>query len=84
MRIKATRANASGFMDSRLLTFRPQELRIANGTEVGRGMRKRWREQPDGQISNDLRFCLVQPRAKKYFCFSEIKSVVYPLPSRSR
>jgi hypothetical protein len=33
---------------------------------------------PDGQISDGLRFCPVQPQTKKYFCFSEIKSVVHP------
>src|ERR1700731_2831767 len=37
---------------------------------------------PDGQIRHGLCFCLVQPWPKKYFCFSEIKSVVHPQPSR--
>jgi hypothetical protein len=34
-----------------------------------------------------LCFCLVQPCSKKYFCFSEIKSVVhprYPVPREGR
>jgi hypothetical protein len=31
---------------------------------------------PDGQISDGACFCLVQPRSKKYFCFSELESVV--------
>jgi hypothetical protein len=36
---------------------------------------------PDGQISCGLCFYFVQPRSKKYFCFSETKSLVYPPPS---
>jgi hypothetical protein len=36
---------------------------------------------PDGQITSARAFCLVQPQSKKYFCFSEIKSVVHSSPS---
>jgi hypothetical protein len=42
---------------------------------------------PDGQISDRLCFCLVQPHQKKYFCFSEIKSVIHnrhPVPHEGR
>src|SRR4030088_950901 len=33
---------------------------------------------PTGKSATSCAFCLVQPQLKKYFCFSEIKSVVYP------
>jgi hypothetical protein len=42
---------------------------------------------PDGQISVSLRFRPVQPHQKKYFCFSEIESVVHnrhPVPHEGR
>jgi hypothetical protein len=36
---------------------------------------------PDGQISDSLCFCPVQPHLQKYFCFSEIQIKLYDSPS---
>src|ERR1700730_5393867 len=67
MRTKADVRQRLWLMDARLLTFGPRELRIANGTEVGRGMRKRWRDQPLGQISGQPCGLPVQRHLQKYF-----------------
>ena|ERR1700738_5137690 len=82
MRTKADVRQRLWLMDARLLTFGPQELRIANGTEVGRGMRKRWRDQPVGQISGQPCGLPVQPHLQKYFAsrLTQITSISRAVP----